>query len=54
MATLILHWLIMGKGKIGLYCYLTVDILIKVYRNVFFFSVIAKATDAKATERLKC
>ena len=38
----------MGKGKIGLYCYLTVDILIKVLQ-IFFFSIVAKTT-----ERLKC
>ena len=33
----------------GLYCYLTVDILLKFYRNVFFFPIVAMAT-----ERLKC
>ena len=44
----ILHWLIMGKGKIGLYCYLTEDILIKVLQ-IFFFPIVAMAT-----ERLKC
>ena len=27
------HWLIMGKVKIGLYCYLITDILTKFYRN---------------------
>ena len=43
------HWLITEKGKMGLYCYLTVDILIKVFTEMFsFFSSIV----ALATERL--
>ena len=43
------HWLIMGKGEIDLYCYLTVDILIKVVQKCFlFFSVVAMATELKA------
>ena len=34
MATYSCHWRIMGKVEIGIYCYLTVDILTKFYRNV--------------------
>ena len=33
MATYSFHWLIMGKVKIGIYCYLTVDILTKVLQK---------------------
>ena len=39
IALKILHWLIMGKGKIGIYCHLTVDILIKVLQKCFLFSL---------------
>ena len=34
MATYSFHRLIMGKVEIGIYCYLNVDILTKVFRNV--------------------
>ena len=33
MATYSCHWLIMGKVEIGIYCYLTADILIKVLQK---------------------
>ena len=37
------HWLIhvMGKGKIGLCCYFTVDILIKNVQKCFFFQLLS-------------
>ena len=49
MAILSFHWLIMGKGKTGLYCYLTVDILIKILQKCFlsFFSIVAMTTEGK-------
>ena len=39
----------MGIGKIGLHCYLTVDILIEVFTEMFFFFFLIVAM---ATERL--
>ena len=35
MATYSCHWLIMGKMKTGIYCYLTVDILTKLLQKCF-------------------
>ena len=41
----------MGKGKIGLYCYLTVDSFDKsFYRNVLFFQLLPW----QLAKRLKC
>ena len=58
MATYSFHWLIMGKVEIGIYCYLTVDILTKVLRKCSLSSplwsiwILSKLLNLMATEWL--